>query len=1187
MYLKSIEIHGFKSFANRVVFRFRHGITGIVGPNGSGKSNIGDAVRWVLGEQSAKQLRGSKMEDVIFSGTQIRKPMNSAYVAITLDNGDHSLPIEYEEVVVARRVYRSGESEYLLNGMACRRKDIVELFFDTGIGKEGYSIIGQGQVEKILNGKPEERRELFDEAAGIIKYKKNKATAEKSLEKERENLNRVNDILSELERQVGPLKNQSEKAKEYVTYREKLKDADLKVFLLEQEQLRKEQKEIEIRLTRSEETIAKQKEQYETRKTETEQLEEVLGSLRETIDEKNKKIQEQKVEREKLDGESNVLKEQIKTEQTKEEHYYADLSRVESELHGKRQELASVQQKKQQLLHRKDENGQKEKEIRWALDAVEQESLEKKKELEELLGHLQGSVQNKADIQSKMERFATVREQLDLRIADVEKRLASNRTEYEQALKRRDDYQEQIIEFQKQSEEAKKSIAQAMDVRKGYVLKGNELARKGEDKKQEFFRIQSKLEALRNMSERYDGYGVSIKKVMEQKSRQAGIIGVVADIIQVEKKYEIAVETALGGSIQNIVTDDEETAKKMIAFLKEHRFGRATFLPLTAVKNRNPFRKTEALREEGVIGLASELVETKQEFRDLINSLLGKTVIVDTIDHGIALARKYHYSMRIVTREGESLNAGGSMTGGAFRNSSNLLARKREMEDVKKQEEKKKQEYDALKAEYDEIQAQKEAIEEQIAKIEREEQARSLQLNTLVLNKQERENRCREMESIRDQWEEEKVAFETEKQEMAEHVKNLHKEREGLEEKNQSAQSRQKALEERIEALKKEEDRQVESLSEVQMQANSYEQQLKFSLENENRVLEEIGRLEYDLAEIKADAGEREDTVEQIRERIRSIGTRMDTLANEIMDGEVALKEAQQEENQKNQTYKHSLEERESIHEKIAQTEKECYRLETGKEKLEEQMQEQTVYMWETYEMTYRMAKEALGEEIIESIADLKKEGSKWRKKIKALGSVNMEAVEEYEQVSERYEFLLRQQEDIVKAEEQLTQLIGSLEKEMRALFKEKFEEIQAMFQKVFLEMFGGGQARLELMEEQDILEAGIRIIAQPPGKKLQNMMQLSGGEKALTAISLLFAIQSLKPSPFCLLDEIEAALDDSNVVRFSQYLHKLTKDTQFIVITHRKGTMTAADMLYGITMQEKGVSTLVSVSLIEKDLDN
>ncbi|MDO4941868.1 MAG: chromosome segregation protein SMC [Lachnospiraceae bacterium] len=1187
MYLKSIEVHGFKSFANKMVFRFQSGITGIVGPNGSGKSNVADAVRWVLGEQSARQLRGSKMEDVIFSGTELRKPMGSAYVAITLDNSDHSLPVSFDEVTVARRVYRSGESEYLLNNSVCRRKDIVEMFFDTGIGKEGYSIIGQGQVEKILNGKPEERRELFDEAAGIIKYKKNKLTAEKSLEKERENLTRVNDILSELTDRVEPLKEQSAKAKDYLQYRDSLKNADIQMFLLEQTKMQDENADVTNHIQVIERDIHDGRIRYERTKSKNDALEQELSDLRTAIDEQTDKLQQEKVEKEKLEGEINVLNEQIKTEKTKEEHYYSNVSRVEMELDGKRRQMAEVLRQQEQILVRQKQNAQKEKEERWALDAVEQQKAEIERQLDEILGHIKGMAEDQTEISNKMEHFATVREQLALRIEDLDKRLNENKREYDKIWESRDIYDRKLKELQQLEITTASKMKEALEQRSELIRKGNQLSQKGEDKKQEIFRIQSRLETLKNMAERYDGYGNSIRRVMEQRTHNPGIIGVVADIVKVEKQYEIAIETALGGSIQNIVTDNEQTAKCMIAFLKEKKYGRATFLPLNAVKNRYPFRQEQALKEPGVIGLASSLVQTEKRFEQLVDSLLGRIVIVDTIDHAIALARSYHYSMRIVTLGGESFNPGGAMTGGAFKHSSNLLARNREISEAKRLENQKKKEYLELKSQYDSIAEEKDSLEKQISIWEKEDQERSLDINTVVLNKQQMENRCQEIERIRDDLEKEKASLEEDKKSMTENVRNLLDKKKGLEEQNQSRESLQKELEKQLEHLKEREEHHVGELSEVQLQANSYEQQMNFSKENENRVQEEIERLEYDLKEIKEDASDREDMVEHIENRITEIHKRIHELNKQVMDGEVALKKAQQSEKQKNQQYKHSMEDRESLSRHMAALDKEIYRLQSRKEKLDEKIQNLTDYMWESYEMTYRMAKDQWKDEITMSVSDLKKEIGKWKHKIKNLGSININAIEEYKEVSERYEFLLNQHDDIVKAEGQLVNLIRELETEMRKQFKDKFCDIQEMFASVFKELFGGGHAKLELTEDEDVLEAGIQIIAQPPGKKLQNMMQLSGGEKALTAISLLFAIQSLKPSPFCLLDEIEAALDDSNVGRFSQYLHKLTKDTQFIVITHRKGTMTAADMLYGITMQEKGVSTLVSVNLIENDLDD
>ncbi len=1187
MYLKSIEVYGFKSFADKTVFRFKDGITGIVGPNGSGKSNVADAVRWVLGEQSAKQLRGSNMQDVIFSGTELRRPMGSAYVAITLDNSDHALPVSYEEITVARRVYRSGESEYLINGSVCRRKDIVEMFFDTGIGKEGYSIIGQGQVDKILSGKPEDKRELFDEAAGIIKYKKNKITAEKSLEKERDNLARVNDILSELTDRVGPLKEQSEKAREYLTYRDALKKADIQAFLCETGAMEIEHEKVMEDVDLISADIGNSRREYERITYRNEALEGEIAQLKDKISEEGNLLQEQKVEKEKLEGEIKVLKEQINTEKTKEDHYYSNVTRVEDDLSDKKQELSGVLRQKNQLLARQAENLEAGKEERYALDAVEQSRQEVEEALSKLADNMEERRDDKAEILNKMERFATVREQLDLRIEDVNARVAKNEEVKEEASTYFIKCSESLKKLMEEQNILSDKLQKAAQKRSSLIYQGNEIAMKGQEKSQELYRIQSRLETLTNMAERYDGYGNSIKRVMENKKKNPGIIGVVADIIHVDRKYELAVETALGGAIQNIVTDSQNTAKRMITFLKQSRGGRATFLPLDAVKNRYPFKQTQALQEPGVIGLASSLVQAESRYQELVESLLGRIVVVDNIDSAMALARKYQFSLRIVSLEGDSLNPGGSMTGGAFKHSSNLLARNREIEDGKRTEAMIQAECDKLKEAFDQNKREKDQLDRTIAKWEKEEQERSLDMNTAKLRKEQQESAVSDLEKAIKLLVEEREQLEAEKEAMAANVLKLKGEKENLEEEDVSVESRKKELEEQLAVLKEREDHHVAALNEIEMQDRTHKQRIGFIEENERRISDEIRRLEFDLSELEEEEEQREDQLEAIEARIESTRERIEELEGLIEEGEDSLQKDQKAEKQKNEQFRHSLEDKESLGTQVASLEKELFRLNSRKEKLQESLQEQRDYMWDNYELTYRMAKSEWVGELPEDLSAVKKEVSSWKSKIRKLGAININAIEEYKEVSERYEFLLAQHEDIVKAEEQLVSLISRLEREMRKQFNEKFKEIQDMFAVVFKELFGGGHAHLELTDAGDVLEAGIRIIAQPPGKKLQNMMQLSGGEKALTAISLLFAIQNLKPSPFCLLDEIEAALDDSNVGRFAQYLHKLTKDTQFIVITHRKGTMTAADMLYGITMQEKGVSALVSVNLIENDLDD
>ena len=1185
MYLKSIEVQGFKSFANKIVFDFHNGITGIVGPNGSGKSNVADAVRWVLGEQSAKQLRGASMQDVIFSGTENRKPLSYAYVAITMDNSDHQLAVDFEEVTVARRVYRSGESEYLINGNPCRLKDVTELFYDTGIGKEGYSIIGQGQIERILSGKPEERRELFDEAAGIVKYKKRKATAQKKLENERENLVRVNDILAELERQVGPLERQAEKARIYLKKKEELKTYDVNMFLLEVERIEGALKEVQGKYNIADQEMQDAKESYESVKTEYERMEQDMAAMDEKLNSLREGLNHSTVMKGKLEGQINVLNEQIHTAEMTDEHLKSRLDSIDREKEERIRsretyekekaeldvELAAAEQEKEAAAER----------LRVLQEEIARctEGIEKgKNEIIELLN-------KKASIKARQQRFDTMAEQVNIRKAQLTQRLLARKTEEADLVSVLEEYQKELDEVTASIQANKKEAAGMEEKSREWKRKSAETNQKLEQAIAKYHKEQSRLESLKNIAERYDGYGNSIRRVMEQKSQHKGILGVVSDLIQVEKKYEVAIETALGGNIQNIVTEDEETAKKMISYLKQNRYGRATFLPLTSVDGKGNFKNMDALKEPGVIGLANTLVTTEARYEGVTAYLLGRVIVTENIDYAIALAKKNRYSLHIVTLEGEYLSPGGSMTGGAFKNSSNLLARKREIEELEKTVSDLEKEISNHRNRLEDIQTAQSLLAEDIEKTKATLQEQYILQNTAKLNVERATEQKNESESVF-------AGLKLESQELENQLREISDNKTRITEEIETAKEREKQIEEENTQFQKSLDENAareetaqKAVSEVQLKEAAVRQKVEFVLVNLDRINGEIKRYEderegfvRDAKNAKADAEKKRHDIEEIRKTILASDDNYEKLEAELKENTARREEMSAE-------YKGFFQKREDISNKITDLDKEIFRLNSQREKLEEAHEYQNNYMWEEYELTLHAAMELRNEEYTD-LAAMKKLIAAIKDDIRKLGDVNVNAIEDYKEISERYEFLKTQHDDLVEAEQTLIGIIEELDTGMRKQFLEKFAEIQREFDKVFKELFGGGKGTLELVEDEDILECGIRIIAQPPGKKLQNMMQMSGGEKSLTAISLLFAIQNLKPSPFCLLDEIEAALDDSNVARFAKYLHKLTKSTQFIVITHRRGTMAAADRLYGITMQEKGVSTLVSVNLIEDDLD-
>ncbi len=1184
MYLKSIEVQGFKSFANKILFEFHNGITGIVGPNGSGKSNVGDAVRWVLGEQSAKQLRGGNMQDVIFSGTENRKPLSFASVSITLDNSDHKLPVDYNEVTVTRRLYRSGESEYLINGSGCRLKDIQEMFYDTGIGKEGYSIIGQGQIDKILSGKPEERRELFDEAAGIVKFKRRKATTLKKLDEERQNLVRVTDILSELTKQLGPLEKQSETARIYLAKREELKELDVNLFLLDHQRTGELLKELEEKLEQAQRELNEAQAAYDQTKIEYDRLEQELEDLNHRLDTLKEEQQQNALLKQQYEGQVQVLEEQISSGKQNSEHYQNRLTALGEDLDRRTQEKEKLAEDKLELQSRL-------KEIRASL-SKETEALENivsnveectqavedgKNEIIEILN-------SRATTKGKVQRFDAMLEQLNIRKAEISQRILRLKSEEEVLEKERLNAQKQYdavtAVIHSTNEECVRLDGEVQKLQDELKKQNSQM----EIGQTAYHREASRLESLKNITERYDGYGNSIRRVMEQKNREPGIKGVVADIIHVQKDYEVAIETALGGSIQNIVTDNEQTAKRMIGFLKKNRFGRATFLPLSNISGRGGLNQRDVLSEPGVVGTANTLVNADKEYSELVMYLLGRVLVVDNIDHAIAIGKKYRHSLRMVTIEGESLSPGGSMTGGAFKNNSNLLGRRREIEELERSVGILRKELEETQKSIGENRSRRNVLRDTIADFQQKLRQQYVEQNTAKMNLEQLKEKEGEIQNSYRQIDREQEELRHQAGEIRQDHSSIARELEDSQKDEKELETFIETKQKELEEWKAEETEKTHELEKIRLEESSLEQQNQFLQENLSRLNSEIAAFQKESQEITENLVQSREEIHKKEEGIQELkNAAQECLLKEEQYGSQRA-QWQEEKEKRSASHKTFFEKRDHLSEKTSLLDKECFRLRSQTEKIEEQREGQISYMWEEYEITPNNALQYRKEELTDRQA-IKADVTRIKDEIRKLGSVNVNAIEDYKELLERHTFLSGQYDDIVKAEETLEGIILELDEGMRKQFTEKFRDIQREFDKAFKELFGGGKGTLELAEDEDILEAGIRIISQPPGKKLQNMMQLSGGEKALTAIALLFAIQNLKPSPFCLLDEIEAALDDSNVGRFASYLQKLTKNTQFIIITHRRGTMNAADRLYGITMQEKGVSTLVSVDLVENQL--
>ena len=1181
MYLKSIEIQGFKSFANKIKFEFHNGITGIVGPNGSGKSNVADAVRWVLGEQRVKQLRGSSMQDVIFAGTQTRRPLGFAYVAITLDNEDGGLPIDYREVTVARRIYRSGESEYLLNGTVCRLRDVNELFYDTGIGKEGYSIIGQGQIDRILSDKPQDRRALFDEAAGIVKYKHRKEQTLKRLESERDNLLRITDILGELEKQIPSLEKQQEKAKIYLRHRDSLKRLDINAFLIENEKNTRQLEELASLEQTAQKDLQDARNNSEKLRARIEELQGKRQALEESIESLRSRITDASIVRGRIEGDIKVLEEQIRASEQRlkrmsgqEQVLQDDIGEHVSQEEALAEEIRSFSEESEKI-------GRDYEKAREALAVSSGDVQSLRDELEEKRAGIMDEMESRATVRSRIASLQTLRTQESARLDEVREELSFVSDEQTQADDSIADLKQEFREIGtriRALQESQKQIEAQIAQHKSSLGDADAGLRRAQ---LSYHQEKSRCEALINLAERYEGYGGSVRRVMQEKAREPGIVGSVADLLSTEKKYETAIEVALGGSIQNIVTRDEKTARNLIEILKREKAGRATFLPLSGIRGAKTLEGNRVLQEAGVIGTADTLVKAAQGCEDVARSLLGRTVIVDSFEHASAASRGAGRGIRMVTLEGELFAPGGAISGGTYKNASNLLGRRREIEELTASTERFRLEVERQEKAIEDTKESRNVLRRKLDENKRMLQEEFIGQNTLRVRIQQEEEKLRQTKGSADSLRQEMRALQERIDRAARELESAETELRESEEAEQRLTEESAVLQQQLELRLADEERDAQGMSEKELSRSRIEQELQFRQQNAERIGRELENLRAQLKQVQEAAEADRTAIEEKTARITELTREAAESEDVRTTDEESLQELKQENDTLREKQEEASEERESSVEVIAGLDRECIRLAARRERIEEAVEQKAAYMWEEYEVTPADVLTMRDPELTD-LPSMKKEITQLRTQIRALGSVNVSAIEEYKELMERYTFLKGQHDDLTEAAGSLEKIVDELDEAMRRQFREQFADIQRAFDRVFKELFGGGGGKLELIEDVDILEAGVRVIAQPPGKKLQNMMQLSGGEKALTAIALLFAIQSLKPSPFCLLDEIEAALDESNVGRFAQYLHNLTKSTQFIVITHRRGTMEQADRLYGITMQEKGVSAMVSVDLID-----
>ena len=1182
MKLKKLELYGFKSFAQRTEIVFDEGITGIVGPNGSGKSNIGDAVRWVLGEQSAKTLRGASMSDVIFNGTQKRKPLSYCEVSLVFDNDDHALAMEAAEVMVTRRVYRNGESEYYLNRTACRLKDVVDLFRDTGIGKEGYSIIGQGRIDEILSRKSEDRRQVFEEAAGIVKFKARKEEADKKLQRTLENLERVDDILDELTKRLKPLEEQSRNARVYLELSTELKDLDLNLFLIRSDRARARLSELESELLTVQTILADTESNLTdktTRRDETQnridQLEEAITKARtelmecaEHVHESQKKLSALQSRREtRSENRQRIVREQEEAQERLAE-IEKDHARIQADVEKQHSLIADAEQILRATQEAAEKAQAKEKEADAALEAQKAAVIDQMNRL--------------SDVRNDKTRLNTMQAQMETRLTEIEESGGALQ-EQEAALR------EALIAVEKQLEtenqhqqQCQEKLAQARQASDEADTAYANLRADVEKQSADMQAAASRHNVLTEMTRDMEGYNMAVRRAMTYAKQRGltGVKGVLAQLMTVPQAYETAIDMALGAAQQNIVTDTEETAKELINYLRQNRLGRATFLPMSAIRGKTLYgNERNALKLPGCLGVASELVQCAPEYRGIVENLLGRTVIADNLDHGIPIMRAGNHAFRLVTLEGDVMHSGGSMTGGSAQSKvSNLLSRERELKELTAKLQTGRAELDKCRQELTQRQqtAQEKrqkvsdavnALHQQEIAVAREQARResvSADLNTHL-------QRMQETEQARVQ--------------LHQSLEDIRQQLETIEHQRTGAQGDQSAMEQKT----------------IEMQNALVKARAEASAENDRLMVRtlQLSDLRHGLSDLERDEAHAQQDQAQIlreQERREQLLHEMDEL-DAIDENDMKREEAESARRQKEQLRQESaaqaieqrrsqaqsdlrdiLSDMENLHEAYNRDSEKLHKTELAKARIEGDQKNLQNRIWDTYKLTYAGAEEFRRTPFDEKESD--RRAAELQGQIRALGTVNVGAVEEYAETKARVDDLTTQQQDLKRAEMDLRELIERLLIQMRSTFVENFSKMQGYFAETFTRLFGGGHAELKLMDPDDPLNCGIEVNAQPPGKKLQLLSLLSGGERALTAIAILFAMLKLKPTPFCILDEIEAALDDANIGYYADYLKEYSKGTQFIVVTHRKGTMERCNSLFGVAMEEQGVSRMVSVSL-------
>lgn len=1187
MYLKRIELQGFKSFADKTVIEVHQGITAIVGPNGSGKSNISDAIRWVMGEQSAKTLRGGKMEDVIFAGTQKRKPLGYAEVSLVLDNSTHFLPSEYNEVEITRRVFRSGESEYMINRNQCRLKDINEMFMDTGLGRDGYSIVGQGKIAEIVSSKGDERRQIFEEAAGISKYRYRKNEAERKLEHTEENLVRVRDILGELEERVEPLRKQSEKAIKYLDLREELKGIEISALLEITDAKREDAKKTQEIFDNANSEFEDAKSRLESYNSKSDILYNAIKETDSEIEIQRNRLTELEANAASIENEKALIKNNI-------ENHRANIFRIDAEISGWSKKDEDLKESQLQTEKEKVSLQSKFSALADELKALEEEDAVLEKKVQDKVNSLDMAREEllniqrkKSEAQSRIESIELITQNIETRRFSIEVDIAAANDDIVRLSSKCDELEKKSAEALAEAQKAEDAVFDENRKYHSFNQKIAELKNTYNEMTKNLGEKQGRLKMLEEMEKGLEGYARSVRDLLKAHAdgKYTGdIIGVLSKLITVDKKFVTAIETALGNAMQNIVVESEEDAKEAIEYLKKNHLGRVTFLPISSQEGRRLDNEDRVMKNIGAVSIASDVVECRDEIKNIIEALLGRTVIMDNMDNAIALARATHYKFKIVTLSGELLQPGGSVTGGSINKAQALLGRKDEIENLKEECDRLLCETEKLEDDIDEFSENAEKSRNAEAKLREELSDKENKAQKL---KAEYDVKQSLLDVARKRFEKlqvEKTQISTQQTETDLSKTKLREVLEGSDALISNAEETVRIKQLAVREATSEREKHSIKIIDKKMEINSAQKDLELADMRIADILRSIQHSTEDLNErIENKKGE-EQRIKELEHQIEN----SDMRAKQCLAAIDSLKEEIRTHMSGRSGSDTELEELRSkikeLNERILTMQSEVMRIEAKKNKIEDDLEQAAKRLWDDYELTYNTALELKKD--IGSLPEAQKQIAKLKGDIRALGNINVDSIEEYKEVKGRYEFLSGQVNDMEKAKSDLEKLIDEMMTVMRAQFAEKFEVINQLFMKSFVDLFGGGKAEVKLLNPLDTLESPIEIEVQPPGKKLQSITLLSGGEHALTAIALLFALLQVSPAPFLVLDEIEAALDDENVYRFGDYIRNYGNNTQFVVITHRRGTMEAADVLYGVTMQEKGVSRLLTMKLEDVEFE-